>query len=451
MYILLYWLLLFFIILYELIRKRESKVDFFTIFNFFFLISYILPCALWVTIPNFAENSPYKLYYNAAETPEVLFSIIIGYFGFFISYTFLSLTRPPFYLSLTLLYSKERTNRKITSLMLLFCLFVIFGIILIGGIPNFIAAGIEARHNHSNFGIVGYFRYLYSAFPAIFFCIAMLVLSNQKTTIKTYILFSCISAIGIIALLSSGGRGAIITVFINLFFFLYMVDKIKIKLSTTTLSISVCFLLLFVVLELHSISNSIITGSEVNITSRFKEFPSKIMDSILAVFQYYIHYLYLIYELINNPKLYNYPRIGSDNISAFILLLPGFDGTSLGFYELPDNLSQGVMGKTNGLIPPGWLGWTLLNGGFFWLFIKTLYSAFFAIIIDKSKKHIIRQAGYYLGSYIYFLLIIFTYSILFNGTAANLLRGNLGIILFFFLLCIIPITRIIKPKIIKTL
>lgn len=454
MHTIIYCFFILIVILIEVFRKKRSKVDFFTIFGFNFLLIYLMPSILWVSFPDiFSDGIPYTLFYNPAETLEVYFALFISYFTFYISYTIFTKSHLPFYITAKPLYNKIKTYRKIAVIMIFFSLLVLLGILMMGGISQFIVAGIEARHNHSSYGIVGYFRYFYSAFPAMFMAIVLFFIYKKELKYKYtyYLLFLFIILTGGMALISSGGRGSLVGIGINILFFLYMIGKIRFRFKAIVLGITVLYFSLFIVSELHSIAGALIRGSDINLIDRFIAFPYKISKAILGVFQYHAHFLFIIVEIFENPNIYNYPRLGSDNVSALLLLIPGSDIQNIGFYDLPDKISQSVMGKSNGAIPPGWIGWSLLNGGYLWLFIKLIYSAYFAAILDKSKKYFINSIGYGIGSYIYFIMLLLFYGLLFSGTATNLVRSNMGLLLFFLLLCFLPTTRILKLKLIKNI
>lgn len=452
MHVIIYWFFILIVILIEVFRKKQSKIDFFTIFGFNFLLSYLIPSALWISFPNtFSEKLPYTLFYNPTKTLELSSALLISYFTFFIFYTIFTNIKLPFYITADPLYAKEKIYTKIIIIMTFFSLLVLLGILMMSGITPFIIAGIEARHNHSGYGIVGYFRYFYSSFPVIFIAITLFYIYRKELKFRyayyPLLLFTILT--GIIALVSNGGRSSLVNVGINILFFLYMIGKIRFRLKIIIIGLTVFYFSLFVISELHSIAGALIRGVDVNLIDRFMAFPYKVSNAILSVFQYSAHYLFIIVELFKNSDIYNYPRLGSDNISGILLLVPGLDTQNIGFYDLPDNISQGVMGKSNGAIPPGWIGWDLLNGGYLWLFIKLIYSAYLAATLDKSKKYLINSIGYGLGSYIYFVIILLFYNLLFSVTATNLIRSNIGLLLFFTLLCFLPITRILRVKLIK--
>lgn len=448
-YILFYWLFVLFVVLNEFLRKKKSKVDFFTLFSFSFLMSYLLPSALWVTFPEtFFEGVAYQLYYNPAQSIEVIASLLIGYFIFFVSYSLFSRSKLPFLVSIVPLKSCRSIVRSITFIIIMSCFLVVIGIVLMNGVGNFISAGIEARHNHSGFGVVGYFRYFYSIFPILFIAAMLFLVERRQLKLSRSFVFLMffVLILGWVALISNGGRGGLVSVVINIVFFLYMIGKIKVNIKQILVGFLVLYLMLFVVLELHSISSAVLRGDAINLVGRFNTFFDKIGKAFLSVFQYSAHYLYIITEWFVEPSLYNYPRLGSDNITAFVLLAPGFDAVSVGLYDIPDNISQEVMGKTNGAIPPGWIGWALLNGGFVWLFFKVIYSAFFAALLDKSKSNIIESFGAPIGSFFYFSLLLFLSILLFSATSTNMLRSAIGFILYVFFMFFMPYMRVGKLK-----
>lgn len=154
-----------------------------------------------------------------------------------------------------------------------------------------------------------------------------------------------------------------------------------------------------------------------------------------------MHYLFTISEFFQAPSIFNYPRLGSDILSGLLLIIPGSSGEHYGLATLPDVVNQEVMGKTNGYIPPGWIGWSLIDGGIPYLTIKLFISALICSFIDKSYINLSKTTS---GVLIYFIFIIFITDLLFIGTAMNLFRGSLGKFLFIFLFVFMPYTRIGK-------
>ena len=95
--------------------------------------------------------------------------------------------------------------------MLAFSVLVILGILLTGSVFSFIAAGIEARNNHSGYGVVGYFRCFYSAFSVIFVAIALFATCRGEIgfNCKYFPFLLCVLTLGMIAIISNGGRRAL--------------------------------------------------------------------------------------------------------------------------------------------------------------------------------------------------------------------------------------------------
>lgn len=449
-YSIFYWSLIVFVVVFEIIRKKKSKVDSFTLFSFSFLLSYLLPAALWASIPDlFSNDLPYQLFYNASSKPEVLLVLLLAYGLLTLSYSIFSSSRIPIKIQV----SPVKTNaihKRVVFLMISFSLLVFIGISLLGGVSEFIQAGLEARHNNSGYGVVGYFRYFYSAFSMILVALVLMLLYRKKLHVpRVYTpVLIVVFVLSFIALVANGGRGALIGIFINIVFFLYMINFIKFRLKFVLMFGLVLYFLLFIALELHSISNAIVNNRDVDMLVRIAGFNDRLVVAILHVFQYSAHYLFLIVEWFNRPEAYDYPRLFSDNITAFILLIPGVDLSSVGLLTVPDEISKYVMGKTNGSIPPGWIGWALLNGGFIWLIVKVIYSAFVMAVVDKTKSCFLQGLGYYWGSYFYFVFVSLILGFLFVGSASNLIRGKIGLILFFMLLFLLPFYRIVRLKIV---
>ena len=450
MYLIYYSLFLISVVLIELTRTKTYKVDFLTIFNFNFLISYLVPCVLWSADPDgFSHDLPYNLTYNPTATLEVSSALFISYFGFCVSYFTFYRTNLRFYITPIKMYDYKGILRRFIFIMILFVILVFVGIVLMGGLGDFIAAGIESRHTHSSYGLVGYFSYFYNAFPLFFIAIALFVsFKNSMQFSKCYYaIMLIVIGVGMLALLSRGGRTGLVFLLLNVIFYLYMIGKLKFNFKNLLLITFVSLFSLFIISEMHHISAALIYDTELALTEKLELFPSKIGVAILEIFQYSAHRLYIIVEIFSKEELYNYPRLGSDNLSGLLILIPGSLSSNLGLYVLPDYVSQQVMGKYNGDIPPGWIGWALLNGGYLWLLLKTIIAAYFAVVLDKSRSNFIHKIGDIFGQYFYFIIMLTVNSVLFIGTAKNLVRGQLGIAVFFALIFFIPYIRVIKLRI----
>ena len=105
--------------------------------------------------------------------------------------------------------------------------------------------------------------------------------------------------------------------FINTFFFLYILDKIEITSVIAGLFILLFFL--FIIVEMGHISWAITEGLGVDFSRLLGKFHDKVGNALLHVFQYSAHRLFITVEIFKNPERYNYPRLGSDNLSAVLL------------------------------------------------------------------------------------------------------------------------------------
>lgn len=446
-----YWLFFSAVVCIEVFRKKSSKIDFFSFFVFMFLISYLLPAALWITLPEkYSAGLPYDLKYNAAARPAVFLTLVVSYCSFMLSYFFFCYIKLPFRLSCRLSVCSNVVSKRLLVAMLPFSFLVVLGVLVQGGIYNYIAAGVEARHNHSGYGFIGYLTYFFSAYSLIFVGIALIFLFNEKARVSLgqYVLLVFLGVLGSIALLVTGGRGSIVYVVVYVMFFVYMSGKLRFGFMTIVGSVVALFLSLFVISELHGISYAVINGLEIDLVSKFIVFYDGFFESFLYVFKYYAHYLFIIVELYDSPEVYGVPRLGADNYTSMIMMVPGYSSETVGLPTLPDEISQGVMGKYNGMIPPGWIGWAMINGGVIWLVIKIVVAAFFGAVLDKSKNSMVGFCGY-VGLYVYFSFIVILYTIFFTANASSLFRGNLGLYMFFVMVFFVPFIRIVKISILK--
>lgn len=441
MYALFYLILLVAVVAIEFGRDKLAKVDSFSLFNLIFVMSYLMPAFLWALIPNvFADNMSYGLHYNAASTKEVAFIIYFSYISFALFYFGMKKIRFPYLLSFKGwgdMSDSYFSNWKLVVVILFFPLVVLLNITLVGDVSEYMAASTEARHVKTQFGIAGYFNYLLSG--TLFAVIASLFLLGNKQgwTFKLLIFISFfLLAIG---LLARGGRAGIVGVLIYSMVFLYYQGSLRPNIMGLIILSFTAFCSLFAIYFLRKIGANIVSGESLLHGIEINSFFNSVGAVLLYPFQYFAHYLFVIVEFFKDPDLYGFPRLGVDIISGAVLMLPGLNGVDVGLPVLPDIISQSVMKAYNGYIPPGWIGWALMDGGLLFLVFKIFYSALICLFFDKSYRYIGLTE---FGRLVYFLLIMFVVDFIFKGTSTNLFRGNLGQILFILMLLFIPFMRI---------
>lgn len=440
----LYVPLFLFIILFEIFRNKKQKVDTLSIFGFSYLLGYVITLMLWGLVPEKFSRIPYSLSYNASERIEVILVFYAAYILFVAFYYFINTIKFNF------LIKFYRTNNNIVNLdkkVLLicsfFCLIVIFNIIYTGGISNYISAGNEARHNQVSFGVGGYLNYFLSASLSVFILLSFVYTSSKNVSIKALVLlFAFILFIG---MLSRGGRGGIVFSVIYLIIYLYSVDIFRLKLKNVFVVVISSIFILFVIYNLRNITQNFMAGNEVFYGIDLFSFFESFSNVIIYPFTYAVHKIFIVSEFYSDPDIYHYPRLGADIISGFVIVLPGVSGQSLGLPVLPDIISQTVMGKDNGYIPPGWVGWALIDGNVPFLFLKLFCSAFLCVLLDKSYR---LMSNDLFGKTIYLFLVLFLTDTLFVGTSMNLVRGNIGDITLILFLFFIPFVRVGKLKLV---
>lgn len=441
MYAFFYLILLVAVAAIEFGRDKLAKVDSFSLFNLIFVMNYLMPAFLWALIPGiFLDNMPYGLYYNAASTKEVAFIIYFSYISFVLFYLGMKKIRFPYLLSFTGWGSVSNScfsSCKLLFVISFFPLVVLLNITLVGDMGEYMAASTEARHVKTQFGIAGYLNYLLSG--TLFAVIASLFLLSNKPSWTVKVLVSISFFLLAIGLLAKGGRAGIVGVLIYSMVFLYYQGKLRLNVKGITVLSFAAFSSLFVVYFLRRIGSNIVSGDSLLQGIYMLEFFNGVGAVLLYPFQYFAHYLFVIVEFFKEPALYDFPRLGVDIISGAALIIPGLTGVDLGLPVLPDIISQSVMKKYNGYIPPGWIGWALMDGGVFYLAFKIFFSALICLFLDKSYKYIgLAECG----RLVYFVLIMFVVDFIFKGTSTNLFRGNLGQIFFVFMLLFVPFIRI---------
>lgn len=421
-------------------RRKLARVDTLSLFNFVFVTSYLMPALIWATLPESYESKiPYKLYYNASHQPEVVVTMFLAYISFVLIYFSFKRIKLPFLLSFSEvgLGGPESASRKVLASVAVFPLVVVFNIFYVGGVGEYMAASTEARHLKTQFGVAGYLNYLLSG--SLFAIISLIYLFEAKKGggLKLLIVFSVL--VLSVGLLARGGRGAIVGVFIFVCIYYYYRGKMKLDVKGCVFLSFVLFSSLFVIYFMRKISDNIMAGVNLLSGIDISLFFSALGEVLIYPFQYYSHYLFVIVEFFNDPSMYAYPRLGVDILSGLLLLIPGLSGAFLGLPELPDLISQNVMGKYNGYVPPGWIGWALMDGGMLYLAFKMCLSSLVCVFFDKSYVNFSSTS---IGRLVYFLIIIFAIEFLFQATSMNLFRGSVGQFFFLSMLLFIPFLRV---------
>jgi len=440
----LYVPLLFFIVFFEFSRNKKHKVDTLSIFGFSYLLGYVITLVLWGLTPEKFSRIPYSLTYNASEEIEVIFVFYAAYFLFVAFYYFFDLIKFKLLFDFSH-FDKSflNLNNRILLICSFFCLIVIFNIVYTGGVSDYISAGNEARHNQVSFGIGGYLNYFLSASLSVFILLSFVYISSNRISTKALVfLFALILFIG---MLSRGGRGGIVFSVIYIIIYLYSMGLFRLKVKNVIIVTISSIFVLFIIYNLRHITNNFMSGDDVFSGIDLFSFFESFSNVIIYPFTYAVHKIFIVSEFYSNPELYHYPRLGADLVSGFAIVIPGISGESLGLPVLPDIISQTVMGKDNGYIPPGWVGWALIDGNIPFLFFKLLWSAFFCVLLDKSYRLIAKDQ---FGKTIYFFLVLFLTDTLFVGTSMNLIRGNIGDIALLLFLFFIPFVRVGKLKLV---
>lgn len=436
--------LLLFIIFFELFRKKRQKVDSLSIFNLSYLTTYVVTLVLWAAIPDKFEDVPYNLNYNASEQTEVFLTFYFAYFCFIFFYKLLGRVR--FRVGIVFNYiagSDNDVSKRAIYIVLLFSCIIVFNIVMTGGVSNYIAMGNEARHHKVSFGISGYLNYFLSASLSLSILLTFLYKASDSLLVKIMVALSgCLIFIG---MLSRGGRADIVFTILYIIIYLYYMGLMKLRFSNVLISFVLGIFCLFVIYNLRQVSFNFMNGEQLFNDVSVSEFYDNLLMVVIYPFKYSVHMVYVVSEFFYNQSVYNYPRLGIDLISSFIILIPGLSGDAIGLPALPDIISQQVMGKYNGYIPPGWVGWSLLDGGIIFLTLKSFWTASVFLFLDKSYERIKLDA---FGKTIYFILVLAVADLLLAGTAMNLIRGNVGTFTLLALLFFVPFFRVGKLKLV---
>lgn len=446
---LLYTSLVFCIFCVELFRNKKHKIDCFTLFNLFFLLSYAIPSLLWSILDeNFFHGSPYILNYNASLKEEIYIIIPSSYLLFSISYFISKRIKTPT-VTIVQLYDNNKTMRRLITSFLIFSFFIIIGITLTGGVTEYISLSLRGRYYKEEFGLAGYLNYFLSASTFIFIGIYYTYYVRKHIDLKAINKFILLIIIYLISIyfLSRGSRSSLVYLLIYTFLIHYYLSEKKISLKSIGL-LSLITAFSFAIASLfRPISRNITSGETILHNIDYISVLINFRESLLAPFNYFKHYFYTIVEFLKNGEIYYYPRLGIDILSGLILTIPGISTESVGLPPFPDIINQDVFGYYQGNIPPGWIAWSLIDGHVFYLAGKIIISAFICSFLDRAFFYHSPQRVF--TKYAFFILIVTVVEFLFVGTAMNLFRSKIGIFIFILFVFFAPFLRVFKVTLIR--
>lgn len=264
---------------------------------------------------------------------------------------------------------------------------LIFSVYSKGGIREYIINGILSREFGGDGGIAAYFRYFLVGGELIVVLLLGLAMELKKNYILKVlpVLAFCAS---IIVALSTGSRAAVVYPLMFVFIFFYGVEERRLVLKNYLAFIILVILAVYAIGFGGQLYYDYSRFNDLNISDDFS-----LSEKFLEIPAYFQHYLITIDQAINNPDVYQFPRLWIDYPRALLDALPGYgwDDGSLdvfGYTSMIAEINKKYL-YGNGFVPPGWIGAALINGWFFGLILQ----GFFAGWVGGKLNNIIFGPG----------------------------------------------------------
>lgn len=384
-----------YILLFELFRDKSKWFDSLSIFTLFFCLSYSIPFFMWTAFPN---NDLWYLTTNTKinESWEVFIVLAAVYLTISTSYVFFGLSKLGSKLRIVRV-NRAKAALLISVFIVIYLVFFLLSILKYGSIFEYIKAGISSRAvmGGSTLGVVGYFRYILNGM--ILLLIIMLAYSWEynKSLIYKFLIVLLFFMIVVFSM-HTGGRGSFAQTFLILILFHLYVNKVS-KRNVLVGGLFVLTGFVYIVLG-KTLFFNIRTGRELLDGVSFK--VSDLLENTVFIFSYFKYYLLSVLSSINEPSAYGTPRLGMDYILYMLSYIPGYN--SYEYSERIDVINQTLFNHTTGYIPPGWIAYSLINGGVFWLLGKCFLMSFVFYVFDQGAK---KHGNYsYLTQSFYFVL-----------------------------------------------
>lgn len=422
----------FYVLLFELLRKKNKWVDSLSIFNVFFCLTYTVPFFMWVAFP---DNDLWYLTNNIKinESWEVFLVLSGSYIVISISYFMFGLLRLKN--SLNISYSsKKNVKFLIAFLFFIYAFLFLLSLLKYGSVAEYIEAGVSSRAvmGESTLGIVGYFRYVLNGM--VLLLIIMLAYSWEYKGGFLYSLFVFLLFVMVVVFsIHTGGRGSFVNIFLILIFFHLYVNKV----SKLGFLIGFGFVLIgfFYIIVGKILFFNIRTGRDLfdGVSLRGED----LLENTVFVFSYFKYSLMSIFYAVNEPDVYGTPRLGLDYIKYMLSYIPKID-----VYENSNRLdviNQTLFNQRTGYVPPGWIAYSLVNGSVIWLVAKCVLISFIAYIFDNgSRKH---SNNSYLVQSFYFCLFWIFFKFATSGDGVSNAQPFLG-----FYLLLVSLLLVVKFK-----
>jgi hypothetical protein len=238
-----YLVLLFVIALIEIFRKKKNPIDFLTMFNFFYIMWYVLPGFLIAFSPEQAIVGDYINIIGYTNKIQTMLAIFVGYF--FVLIGFYSKSAKKFGQRIVVNY---RNNLMVLGYAIFLLLFSAISIQIfssgLGGVVNAITQSMAVRSGIEDLGSLGFFiRFLAAAsFSSYLLCAFAFTKDIKKGKLFLILLFAFSIVVEVVSFLVRSGRFDVLYYFLG-FYQIYILKTKKIPWLFS--SILLVFMVLF--------------------------------------------------------------------------------------------------------------------------------------------------------------------------------------------------------------
>ena len=390
-----YILLLLFVVLVEIKRRKVVFVDFMTLFNLFFVFSYLTPAIVFLLNPLYFHK--WRFLAVVPETMEsfsVLLAITVGYVSIVVGYLAGSKQQVRAYPQIVFKYGEK------TQFILIVFFFAVSSAAFMvyvygyGGVVELLLSGKHIRAGRKDAGVYQYFGYLASGLPLsmlLFYSFEKYSSKVFYSKISKYIFFFLAFLLSLIYAVGTAGRGKIGMVFLVLLFFWLNYDRPKFSAKKIVIllffSVSVFCLVKYGKQAIWSLEalrdgpSAYISAFEIRSEKTIPE-SGTLDESLIGFARNIDHGISSVYLSLFQPEIYQSPRLFFDWIRAFLDALPGVYQPEFIISGTPSSLNRDYF-KIGGYVPPGWVAMKIINGGIIWLWAGSLIAGFIGGYLNK--------------------------------------------------------------------
>lgn len=416
--VILYFILLFFVVLFELLRRRDFSVDFLSVFNFFFSLYYILVPVLFLL----NSDSKWKylsIYGEAANSLYLYLCIAISLVLVNFSYVLFN-SKSKWFVRIRM---TEKGYVRFVACGLFFGCFIIYlQSIGYGGLFEFLVSGYLNRAGIIDGGIFGYLTPFVKLIVPFFFIFCSLYFEYPSVKRLAILLISSIFFVG--WSMSTGGRGALILTMLPIFFIYVNSKGVSTKSVAVGLALVVVGLSIIVFGRSFFYALALSNAGSGDFLSLFIENQSKYSESginpFVAIFRHFDHSLVSAFLIVDDVGKYggyryifDYPRVVLDALPGVSISRGDLDIIN---ESIPTQLNKELIGLSGGYVPVGWVGLMLLNGGVFFLAVSASISG----IIGAKVSSLITCAKVPGKSGVYVFFAFFWFWVFFHSDPLNL-------------------------------